>query len=195
MRITGKIICTLLLIACRFTGAHAQQTALKTNVLYWGATTPNVGFEVALGKKTTLDIVGTCNPWTFDNNRKIQHWTVQPELRLWNCEAFDGGFFGFHATYGWYNAGGVDLPLGILPGLKEHRYEGWLTGVGVSYGYQWYLGPHWNLEATFGFGYLYLNYDKYQCHQCGDFLGRDKKHYFGPTRVGLSFVYLIKTKK
>lgn len=175
--------------------ASAQEVALKTNLLYWSTTTPNLGVEIKTGTRTTLDLVGTYNPFTFRHNIKFKNWTAQPEFRLWNCEAFNRGFWGFHAVGGQFNVGNLNLPFGLFSGLDDHHYEGYLVGGGVSYGYQWYLGPHWNLEATFGFGYLYMNYDKYECPKCGDMLGHDKKHYFGPTRIGVSFVYLFGSKK
>lgn len=140
-------------------GLRAQEVGIKTNLLYWGTTTPNIGVEVKTGVRTTLDLVGTYNPFTFHDNMKLKNWTFQPEFRLWNCEAFNRGFWGFHLTGGEFNAGNLNLPLGVFPKLDDHRFEGYMAGGGVSYGYQWYLGPHWNLEATFGFGYLYLNYD------------------------------------
>lgn len=179
--------------------AHAQKVGLKTNTLYWATGTINLGVEVALGPKTSLDIVGTGNPLIFGDpylNRKIWHWTAQPEIRFWHCERFRGGFLGVHATTGAFDAGGIDIPLGIFPNLKDHRYEGWMAGLGVSYGWQWYLSPHWNLEATFGFGYLMLNYNEFECVRCGDMTRNNVvHHYFGPTRIGVSFIYLFKSKK
>ncbi|MCD8173727.1 MAG: DUF3575 domain-containing protein [Alistipes sp.] len=176
-------------------GLRGQEVGIKTNLLYWGTTTPNSGVEVKTGVRTTLDLVGTYNPFTFHNNMKLKNWTFQPEFRLWNCEAFNRGFWGFHLTGGQFNAGNLNLPLGVFPKLDDHRFEGYMAGGGVSYGYQWYLGPHWNLEATFGFGYLYLNYDQYECAKCGEMLGHGTKHYFGPTRIGVSFIYLFRSKK
>ncbi len=179
---------------------QAQKVGLKTNLLYWAAGgNINLAAEIKLAPKMTLDIVGTGNPWVYgdkDENKKLWHWTVQPEVRFWQCEAFNKGFFGIHATTGSFDAGGIDLPLGIFPGLKDHRYEGWMAGAGVSYGWQWYLGPHWNLEATFGFGYLYIKYNEFECVKCGDLLAENVvKHYFGPTKIGVSFSYLFKSKK
>lgn len=173
----------------------AQGVGVKTNLLYWGTTSPNLGIEIGLGMRTSLDLVGTFNPFTFDNNRKLKHWTAQPEFRLWNCERFNRGFWGFHVTGGEFNVANLDLPLKIFPKIKDHRLEGYMIGAGVSYGYQWYLGPHWNLEATFGFGYLYLDYDEYEYQKCGNLIKKDKHHYFGPTKIGVSFVYLFKSKK
>lgn len=200
MKLEMKRVCRpgLLVLAGLFllgSPAYAQVVAVKTNLLYWGTTTPNLGVEVGLGKRTTLDFVGTYNPWQFNHNTKIKHFTLQPEFRLWKCERFNGGFWGFHATYGQYNAGGVHLPLDIFRGLRTNRYQGWLVGAGVSYGHQWYLGPHWNLEATFGFGYMYFKFDRYECPRCGEFLGKGERHYFGPTKVGVSFVYLFRSRR
>ena len=83
--------------------ASAQDFAVKTNALYWVSTTPNIGFEVGLGKKTTLDISAGYNPWTLDrsgeDNMKFKHVKVDPEFRYWFCERFHGHFIGVNALY------------------------------------------------------------------------------------------------
>ncbi len=171
--------------------AHSQDFAVKTNLMYWATTTLNLQFEMGLGRQTTLEIGGNYNPWTFENNKKIKHWMVQPELRVWNCERFNRGFWGFHLLGGEYNAGGVKLPFDAWPKLQTTRYEGWMAGAGISYGYQWYLGPHWNLEATIGAGYIHFNGERYESVKCGEKLGDAIKNYIGPTKAGLSLVYLF----
>lgn len=98
-----------------------------------------------------------------------------------------------HLLGGQYNAGGFRVPL--LPTLRHTRYQGWMVGGGISYGYHWYLGAHWNLEATVGLGYIYTRYDRFECYRCGRVTGRDEHHgYWGPTRVGISVVYLFNHK-
>jgi len=174
---------------------YPPRIGIKTNLLYWGATTPNLSLEYAFSDHVTLDVSGSYNPWRFgskEENKKLKHWIVQPEVRWWTCEKYNGSFLGLHAHYGRYNTGGVKMPLRIWRSLRDHRYEGYMMGVGVSYGYQWYLTPRWNLEAQFGFGYSYLKYTEYECRLCGEQTGRDHSHYFGPTKVGVSLVYLIK---
>ncbi|MCC8088894.1 MAG: DUF3575 domain-containing protein [Rikenellaceae bacterium] len=161
--------------------------ALKTNFLYWATTTPNLAIEIGTGNKTTLDIVGTYNPWEFKDNKKMKHWLVQPEFRWWLCERFNGHFFGAHGHYAEYNFGGIRQF-----GMSHRRYEGNLYGGGISYGYQWVLGRRLNLEATIGVGYAHLRYKKYECGDCGEFLGREHKNYFGPTKAGITLVYFIK---
>ncbi|MCD8044225.1 MAG: DUF3575 domain-containing protein [Tannerellaceae bacterium] len=174
---------------------YPPRIGIKTNLLYWATTTPNLSLEYAFSERITLDVSGSYNPWQFgsrEKNKKIKHWTVQPEVKYWLCEKFNGSFLGLHAHYGRFNAGGVKLPFDIWKGLSGQRYEGYLTGGGISYGYQWYLSSRWNLEAEFSFGYAYVNYKEYECRRCGDYIGRNHHHYFGPTRVGVSLVYFFK---
>lgn len=188
IKILVALLCGTMLIGGQ---ASAQKAAVKTNLLYWATTTPNLALEFGLGKRTTLEVGGTYNPFTFKDNAKFKHWMVQPEFRLWNCQRFNRGFWGIHLMGGEFNVGNIDLPFKLIPALKTHRYEGWAVGGGVSYGYDWYLSPRWNMEATIGVGYLYLDMKRYECAKCGDFLGKETKNYFGPTKFGLSFSYLF----
>lgn len=188
-----KIIFLLLALFASFGTARSQDIAAKTNLLYWATTTPNLSLELGLGQRTTLDITGGYNPWTLDkdSNKKIRHWLVRPELRYWLCERFNGHFFGVNSGYVFYNVSGVRIPFQDKS-TKNHRYQGWATGVGISYGYSWILGNRWNIEATIGVGYLYSQYDRYDCATCGEFRNSGKKHYFGPTNAGISLIYILK---
>ena len=116
----------------------------------------------------------------------MKHLRVHPEIRYWFCESFQGHFLGLHVPFIAYNF----ADLKVLD-LENERRQGWGTGVGVSYGYQWLLSEHWNLEATLGVGYLYLNYDKFPCANCGNKSEDNKKHYFGPTQAAVSLIYLF----
>jgi len=172
--------------------SFSQSVGLKTNLVHWATTTPNLGLEFSFNRKVTIDIGFGYNPFVFKDNKKVQHWIVQPELRYWTCESFNGHFFGIHALIGEYNVGGVDVPLGRLKDLKEYRYQGYGYGGGLTYGYQWILSKRWNLEASLGAGYVYLDYDKYPCAKCGTLLESNNKNYFGVTKAAVSLIYLIK---
>ena len=89
-----KILLLLLVVAGYSMTAKAQDVALKTNGLYWATTTPNVGVEVALSPKYTLELAGAYNPWTFKDDKKMRFWLVQPEVKYWFCEKFEGHFVG-----------------------------------------------------------------------------------------------------
>ncbi len=177
--------------------AFAQDIAVKTNALYLATATPNLGLEVALAPKWTLDLSGGYNPWTFSDNMKWKHWMVQPEVRYWFCEKMGGHFLGFHIHGGQYNIGNIDAAdFNFLrtdfSKLKDYRYEGWFVGAGVAYGYAWMLSSHWNLELEAGFGYAYTRNSQYQCVNCGSRLDMDKvHHYFGPTKAAVNFVYVF----
>ncbi len=168
-------------------GYRAPRIALKTNLLYDATTTINLGAEFLLGRKLTLDVPLSYNPWTFSDNKKIKHFLVQPELRYWTCEPFNHSFFGVHLHYAYFNMGGFKQL-----GMENFRYQGNLYGAGISYGYHWILAPRWSLEGTIGVGYARLIYDKYECETCGDFVGSETKDYFGPTKAGVSLVFMIK---
>lgn len=177
--------------------AKAQKVALKTNLFYGAYTfTPNIGLEVSLGGRSTLELSGGYN-WfnrkgTAENNKKLVHWLGQIEYRYWLCNRFNGHFFGAHLLGSQYNIGGHNLPMLFGQGSDQYRYSGWAYGAGISYGYSFYLGKRWSLEATIGVGYAQLDYDKYPCVKCGKKIATERKDYFGPTKAGLSIVYIIK---
>lgn len=186
----NKLLSLLFILGISVT-VGSQNIALKNNLLYDATTTPNLALEIGLGKKTSLDLYGGYNPFTFDNNKKWKHWLAQPELRFWTCERFNGTFFGIHGHGGQFNVGGIELPFNIFPDLKEHRYEGYFYGGGVSVGHQWVLGNSLNLEASIGGGYARIHYDKFVCPKCGPRIKTDNRNYWGVTRATISLIYII----
>lgn len=189
----AKVCVVLAMLFAGATTANAQsgQVALKTNLLYDATTTPNLGLEVTTGRKQSAQVFYGLNPWKFDNGKKIRHWLINPEYRWWFCHTMNGSFIGVHALGGEFNAGGVKLPFNAWPELEDHRYEGWYVGGGVSYGYQWPLSKHWNFEAAVGVGYVYIDYKKFECGECGTEKFDGHKNYFGPTKLALSLMYLF----
>lgn len=167
---------------------NGQRVSLHTNLLYWGTATPNIGLEMKLGAKTTLQLWGACNAWKFPNEMKLNLQLVQPEARYWFCQAFEAGFIGVHAHAGRFNVGQIPF----IPDLKDRVYRGEILGGGVSYGYHWALDVHWGMEATIGAGYAYTRYKKYRCAGCAELEGDFTRHYLGPTRVGVSIIYFIR---
>jgi hypothetical protein len=176
------------------TSINAQQTALKSNLLFDAGATPNVGLEIGVGKKHSMQVFYGLHPWTFgsgSDKKYLKHWVVNPEWRHWFCHRFNGSFVGIHAFGGEFNASNVKMPLGWWKELQDHRFEGWFVGGGVSYGYQWILSKHWNFEAAAGFGAAYIDYGKFKCGECGKKLEDGNKLYIGPTKAALSLLYLF----
>ncbi|MDE6005995.1 MAG: DUF3575 domain-containing protein [Muribaculaceae bacterium] len=192
-RLRYLLILVMVLIGSGHAGA--QKVALKSNLLSDAFLNPNIGVEAPLAKKWSLDMSGQINLWTVDGH-KWRHWLVQPELRYWFCNRFNGHFIGVHALGGEYNMGNLDWDFSFLGtdfrNLKDRRYEGWGIGAGIAYGYSWILDKHWNLEAELGLGWIYTRFDAYPCANCGTKLESDKSHnYYGPTKAAINIVYLF----
>jgi Protein of unknown function (DUF3575). len=174
---------------------HQPGWALKTNLLYGAAAlAPNLAVEFGTGRKTTLELSAGYNGWnrrgTKDNNRKLVHFTARAEYRYWFCERYNGHFIGGHAFFNHFNISEYAIP--VVGFKKSHRYEGHAGGIGFTYGYQLPLGERWGAEFSVGVGAAYMDYEQFDCVRCS-YPGTPKtKFYIGPTRIGVSLVYLIK---
>ena len=58
-------ILILFMLGCAISEGYAQKVALKSNLLYDATTTMNLGLEIGLARKWTLDIPVNYNPWNF----------------------------------------------------------------------------------------------------------------------------------
>lgn len=198
-----RILIIFFLLLFSGISVNAQRIGVKTNALYLATSTPNIGLEYAFSDRFSLELEGGYNPWTLDSDRnmKAKHFLVSPEVRYWFCEAFNGHFIGINANYTLFNLSGVDVPAVffssarsamVLEDLKNRRSEGWAAGAGLTYGCVWPIARRWNLECTVGLGYWYTDYDKFESRKCGLFQEHVSHGAFGPTALGISFIYLIR---
>lgn len=189
-----KKLFVLMALFVSILGAHSQNVALKTNLLYDAAANVNAGIEFGMAPKWTMDLSADYNGWTI-RDHKWKHWFVQPEARYWFCDRFAKSFIGIHAIGGQYNVGhiphGFDFLGTDFRKLADNRYEGWAIGGGIAYGYAWALSKHWNLEFEIGIGYVYFKYDVYKCMDCGRKLGDGHHNYYGPTKAAINLVYIF----
>ncbi|MBE6288455.1 MAG: DUF3575 domain-containing protein [Mediterranea massiliensis] len=193
----------ILLVGFFVSANVVAQVAVKTNLPMDALLLPNLGIEFGLSKKWTLDVPVYYSPFMYKDNKGVDNTgsvegdkmlklgMIQPELRYWLCDKFNGHFFGFHLMGGVYHTTGIDLPFSPFDDLKTHRYKGEFYGGGISYGYQFVLGRHWNLGLALGLGYAYVTYDKYKCEDCTDKVGDGSKNYFGPTKAALNLIYVF----
>lgn len=200
-----KTLLTFLLCFAVASVGYAQNVAVKVNGLGLGtfagfgqwSPTPNLGVEVALSPKLTLDIDGFLNPFKFGDNKSTRFWAAQPELRYWFCNKFDGHFIGLHGQYADYQNFG----------MRKYVYDGWLAGAGLSYGYVLPLSFRWKLEFNLGFGWNKIDNDTRWLRESS--LGRPiedygpdfgnveyvaplKKNYWGITRAGINIIFVIR---
>ena len=185
----------LILVLCLSTGIKAKTIGIKSNLLTDIAASPNLGIEVGVAPKWSIELVGEINDWSI-NRHLWKHWLVQPAARYWFCDRFAGHFIGFHALGGQYNFGNIHNNITFLgsrfKNLTDYRYQGWAAGAGIGYGYAWVLGKHWNLEAEIGIGWLYTRFDKFSCQNCGKRLEKNRPHnYVGPTKLAINFEYIF----
>lgn len=164
---------------------------IKTNALEVAGLIANLGVEVKLADKLSLDVIGHYSPYDyFKFDRKVRVFAIQPELRYWFGETLiKGHFIGLHVP-----VSGFNVQLGDTRYQDPNRA---LWGVGLSYGYALPLGKDskWGVEFTLGLGYMNIVYDVYEGVLNGKYQRTEKKNYFGPTRLGIDFSYRIDGKK
>ena len=128
--------------------AGAQQIAVKTDVLFDGLATPNLGLELVTGNKTTLGIsaMGCSQPYGKD----INFLAVQPEFRYWfNGRPMTREFVGLGAIVASYRLQ-----------WKNEFYRGFAGGIGLTFGYTYNISKRFNVEGYFGFGAVaYRHFD------------------------------------
>jgi hypothetical protein len=167
--------------------------ALKNNLLCDAALLPNLAVEFSLGKRWSMAVEGY---WAWWNTDAPDWWyyriqAVGLEFRKWfgDRTPLTGHFVGLYGL-----AGNYDIRL--FTNRKEDI--GYLSrsswSAGLTYGYSLPLSERWNLEFSIGAGYLtgtYQEYNRSLCTECFPWLSTKKLNYWGPTRAGISLVWLI----
>lgn len=173
----------------------ASEWDLKSNLIYDATTSISLGVEYGWGRRWSVDLSGSYNPWTYSGGRKWKHWLLQPELRYWTKARQYGHFIGVHLLGGVYNLNRMYLPFRHFPDTNEYRFEGWGAGIGLTYGYRWNFSERWGMEGQLGIGYVYSDYDRFCPVDCGVRLASGSHHYVGPTKVALNLIYRFGAKK
>ena len=187
--------------------AKHDRYALKMNLLYGiGLMAPNIGFDIAVGERTTIGVAGGYsnwhNMWDFPAQgpeydpgnaykRRLDNISAGVEFRYWFKKRFEGHFLGVNALWTKFTVGEVKLPP-LFEKMTEN--DGYLYGGGLTYGYLWQLAPRWGIEFTVGAGVAIVEHDQ----QAIDFeegafvLGdpeRFRKTFVGPTSAGITIVF------
>ena len=218
--------------ASAFSAQTPPAFAIRTNLVYLASTailskslqvTPNLGVEIGLSIKMTLNVIAGYNPWKppkcddennpnyekSQKNHKLQHFLIEPEIRYWFCERFNGISVGIHGIYSQYNIGGYDIPPLFKKTWKDpktntihevryggtkkpERKYGVAYGGGVSFNYHWMLAKHLGLEFSLGVGLVYMQYGKHECKLCGNWLQDFTQTAMTPTKIGINLIYVIK---
>ena len=149
---------------------RTEVVALKNNLLYDAAATPNLQLEIKLTDKWTLELGAGFNPFPLSDEKfpKWRHVSASIAPRYWFCHAFNGGFLSFNAAYAHYNVAGGAYPIGwIYNQVKDSRYQGDAVMGGVSGGWHFAISPHFGIELEGGIEAGYSWYDRFECKHCG----------------------------
>ena len=169
------------------TKASAQQIGVKTNALMWTALTPNVGCEVVVGQRSSLDlsIFGHYDPYGLESRL----FALQPEYRYW--------FSGRPMTREFVGVSAMVADYDMI--IKNHVYDGSAGSLGLIGGYAFSLSRSWRLElcggvAILGFRqkqyYRHDNYDDYFIEMESPLNSWGYKLF--PAKLGVTFTYIIK---
>lgn len=160
------------------------KTNVLSDVLFFA---PNLEIEARIGQRASVALSASLHAGGGGENQRLAYWTVKPEIRFWYGQA-GRHFMGVHVFYGRYDIHGHSLPLLLME--SDYQYRGDVVGAGISYGYRWLLTPSWGLEFDVGIGAAYMNH-RYGDRATGGARARDRHFYFGPTALGVKWVYKI----
>lgn len=162
--------------------------AFKTNIVSDISANLNLGFEFAVAPNVTMTLSGTFNEWSKSQEKKFNSYYVTTGARLWNVERYYGSFWSAEAQYANFDWGWKSM---FPYNSTDKYYSGSFIGFGIGYGYHFVLGGRWGLETEIGLGYRYIDYSKHDIFNDTQYINKHK-HYFGPTKVAINLIYLIK---
>lgn len=122
--IFGVLVSMFSLFPMKGMAEATEVVALKNNLVYDAALTPNL--EVEVNKK-------------FPKWRHVSAW-IAP--RYWFCNVFHRDFISFNAAYAHYNVAGAAWPVSwMYKQVQDSRYQGDAVMAGISYGWHFAISP------------------------------------------------------
>ena len=174
--------------------AKKQKTevvALKNNLLYDAAATPNLQLEIKLAPKWSLELGVGFNPFPLDDKKfpKWRHIMASIAPRYWFCNVFNRGFVSVNVAYAHYNVAGDAYPVSwMYKEVKDGRYQGDAIMAGASFGWHFPIKPYFSIELEGGVDAGYSWYDRFECKHCGDKTASGGRWFVLPkVGVNLSF--------
>lgn len=167
--------------------------AVRTNLLYDAAMTPNIGLEFFFHDKWSVAANWMYAWWKSD--RKSFYWRVyggDVEGRWWLGKNGYGDKYTGHHLGVYVQAGTFDFELG----KKGQVVDDWSFGGGVAYGYAMPIARRLNLDFSIGLGYFRGDFKEYQPIDEHYVWQRTKRrNWIGPTKAEITLVWHIGGKK
>lgn len=118
----------LLLPVCKTEG---QNIAVKSDLLTGMLSSPNLGVEVRLSERFTLETGFHYNPFPAGENKRWKHWFVQPELRYWMCQPLWRAFLRGEPDVRSVQCGKNETAFGALQGSALRQIRRKRHGCGL----------------------------------------------------------------
>ena len=170
---------------------------VSTNALYDLAITPNVAVEYPFGKNKDWSVLLDYTfPWWVNraNDMAWQILKLDVGARKYfrkksNKDVLTGFFVGLDLGAGYYD---------IEP--KHKGWQGEFQTAGVEGGYAWTIGKkkNWRMQTFVAVGWMGTHYRYYVGNDTDTRLMykySGRFNWVGPTKLGVSFQYIIHTKK
>ena len=172
--------------------------AVNTNLLYDAATAINLGAEFPIGKRVSIGAEVVFPWWLLKDQRAFELLAGTLDVRIWlgnrdRRDKMTGWFVGPYGGAGYYD---------IEWKTAGRQGEFWHVGAMGGFAHKINRSGSLRLEYTLGLGYLNTDYRAYKpmlaaederWHLIEDPDNDGVLHYYGPTRVGVSLVWLIHT--
>lgn len=157
---------------------------LRSNILPWFITIPNVGAEITIQKKWSVMLDVMYCPWKLSDKFSVKTLALLPEARWWLKTNTKGSFFNIHLDVAWYNVR-----------TNNYRYQDKgrpLIGGGIGYGYRLPLKGKWAMEFEIGVGMANTRYERYYNIINGALKDTRVSTYWGIDRLAVSISYDLK---
>lgn len=173
----GLLLCLLV---------SGQELSLSTNVLdYANLGTLNAELSCGVARHWTVAAGVRYNPFRYgegDGEKANCQRSFELGARYWPWHIYSGWWMSGHMRGQEYNVGGI---------RSSESVEGERYGGGLSMGYTYMIGRHFNLDVGAGFWAGYDIYTSYRCPHCGRIVDSGRKIFILPNDFLLSFAYIF----
>lgn len=164
---------------------------VTTNMLYDAALTPNIGVGISIADRVTVLADWMYARW--NNRDKRRYWRIYGgdiEVRYRIGPHRKGSPLGGHYVGAYGSIACYDFQAGRShSGVLSDKYN---YAVGLSYTYSLPLSTRFNIDFNLGVGYLWGTYKKHRpIDDCDVWLSTHKLGWVGPTRIGVTLVWLV----
>ena len=168
-----------------------EHVAIKNNLIYDAAATPNIMLEILLAPKWSMELGVGFNPFPLDDTKfpKWRHIAAWIAPRYWFCNVFNRGFISINAAYAHYNVAGNAYPVSwMYKEVKDGRYQGDAIMAGASGGWHFPIKPYFSIELEGGIDAGYTWYKQYECKHCGDMTDQSGRWFILP-KLAVNLVF------